>query len=100
MSQELTVYALFILLTVSMGAVFQFMLAKIKALDNNQKAIVKSISFVHGEVLKVRKNKTIDISNSPKGMPAHRAQVLRGDLTLEYEGSMAETRATFRIDKE
>ena len=100
MSQELTFYALFILLTVSMGVVFQFMLAKIKSLNENQKAIVKSISFVHSEILRVKDNKIIDISNGTKNSTTRRAQVLRGDLTLEYKGSSADTRATFRLDKE
>ena len=42
-----------------MGIVFQFMLAKINSLKATQKAIMKSLSFVHGEVLKVKKNKKV-----------------------------------------
>jgi len=100
MSQELTFYALFLLLTVSMGVVFQFMLSKIKALDNNQKAIVKSLGFVHSEVLKVKNNKITDSPRATKNSTTRGADVLRGDLTLEYRGAIADTRATFMLDKE
>jgi hypothetical protein len=100
MSQELTFYALFLLLTVSMGVVFQFMLSKIKALDNNQKAIVKSLGFVHGEVLKVKNNKIIDSPKVTKNSTWRGADTLKGDLTLEYRGAIADTRATFMLDKD
>jgi hypothetical protein len=107
MSQEITFYTLFILLTVSMGIVFQFMLAKIKALDNSQKAIMKSLSFVHGEVLKVKKDKNIGSSPEPFGdrskaskSTRRGARVLKGDLTLEYRGAIADTRATFMLDED
>ena len=100
MSQEFTFYALFILLTVSMGVIFQFMLAKIKALNNNQKAMVRSISYIHNEVLNVKNNKKTDSPSSPVNSTRRRGQVLKGDLTLEYRGAIADTRATFMLDKE
>ena len=100
MSQEFTFYALFILLTVSMGVVFQFMLAKIKSLNNNQKAMVRSISYIHNEVLNVKNNKKIDSPSSPVNSTRRTSQVLKGDLTLEYRGAIADTRATFMLDEE
>jgi len=107
MSQEFTIYTLFILLTISMGIVFQFMLAKIKSLKATQKTIMKSLSFVHGEVLKVKNKKNIPSSPEPfgdrwKASKATRrgAGVLKGDLTLEYRGAVADTRATFMLDEE
>ena len=107
MSQEFTFYTLFVLLAISMEVVFQFMLAKIRALDNNQKAIVKSLGFVHGEVLKVKKDKNIGSSPEPFGDRAKASKstrsgagVLKGDLTLEYRGAIADTRATFMLDED
>lgn len=107
MSQEFTFYTLFILLTVSMGIVFQFMLAKIKSLNDNQKAMVRSISFVHNEVLNIKNKKNIASSPEPfsdrwkaSKSTTCGADVLRGDLTLEYRGAIADTRATFMLDKE
>jgi len=100
MSQEFTLYTLFILLTVSMGVIFQFMLAKIKSLNNNQKAMVRSISYIHNEVLNVKKNKKIDRPSSPVNSTRLRSQVLKGDLTLEYRGATADTRATFMLDED
>jgi len=79
-----------------MSAVFQFMLGKIKRLNDNQKAIVKSISFVHGEVLDLKnKNNTGSPNRAWRG-----AHTLKGDLTLEYRGAIADTRATFMLDEE
>ena len=96
MSQEFTFYTLFILLTVSMGVVFQFMLAKIKSLNDNQKAMVRSISFVHNEVLNIKNKKNTGSPNRTwRG-----ADTLKGDLTLEYRGAIADTRATFMLDKD
>ena len=100
MSQEFTFYALFILLTVSMGIVFQFMLAKIKTLNNTQKAIMKSLSFVHGEVLKVKKNRNIESPRASQKSTWTSRDTLKGDLTLEYRGAIADTRATFMLDEE
>ena len=100
MSQEFTFYTLFILLTVSMGVVFQFMLAKIKSLNDNQKAMVRSISFVHNEVLNIKNNKITGSPNRAKNSTSRRSDVLRGDLTLEYRGAKADTRATFMLDKD
>ena len=76
------------------------MLSKIKALDNNQKAIVKSLGFVHGEVLKVKNNKIIDSPKVTKNSTWRGADTLKGDLTLEYRGAIADTRATFMLDKD
>jgi hypothetical protein len=93
MTQELTVYILFIMLTVSMGIVFQFMLGKIRSLTNTQKRIINSLHSIHGDVVEIRKKETIvepRINNN---------NVLRGDLTLEYRGAIADTRATFMLDK-
>ncbi len=93
MTQEFTVYTLFILLTVSMGIVFQFMLAKIKELNKIQRRIIKSIHFLHEDINEAKK--------SSKHMPFKDSggDVLKGDLTLEYRGSIADTRATFMLDK-
>ena len=100
MSQEFTFYALFVLLTVSMGIVFQFMLAKINSLKATQKAIKKSLSFVHGEVLEVKKNKKTESPRVSKKSTWTSRDTLKGDLTLEYRGAIADTRATFMLDEE
>ena len=100
MSQEFTFYTLFILLTVSMGVVFQFMLAKIKSLNNNQKAMGRSIHFLHDEIKKTNNNKITDRPKTPENSTWRGADTLRGDLTLEYRGAIADTRATFMLDKD
>lgn len=100
MSQEFTFYALFILLTISMGIVFQFMLAKIKSLNNNQRAMVRSIHFLHDEIKKTNNNKITYSPKRPVNPELVTRQVLRGDLTLEYKDAIADTRATFMLDKE
>ena len=100
MSKEFTIYTLFILLTISMGVVFQFMLAKIKQLNLVQKRIIKSLHSIHGDVVEIKADKTKDnFSRDKKATRAHH-QILRGDLTLEYKGAVADTRATFMLDKE
>ena len=93
MSQEFTIYTLFILLTISMGIVFQFMLAKIKQLNLVQKRIMKSLHYVHEDVMEIKKK------DSPPTFRNNGENVLRGDLTLEYRGAIADTRATFMLDK-
>jgi len=76
------------------------MLAKIKSLNNNQKAMVRSISYIHGEVLNIKNNKKLNTTSSPVNSTRLRSEVLKGDLTLEYRGAIADTRATFMLDKE
>lgn len=93
MSQEFTIYTLFILLAISMGIVFQFMLLKIKQLNMVQRRIMKSIHFIHEDVVQMKKKNSAGI-NKGRGQ-----DVLKGDLTLEYRGAIADTRATFMLDK-
>lgn len=93
MSQEFTIYTLFILLAVSMGVIFQFMLAKIKQLNIVQQRIMKSIHFIHDDVVELKNKK------SATSFKRNDQDVLRGDLTLEYRGARADTRATFMLDK-
>ena len=93
MSQEFTIYTLFILLAISMGIVFQFMLLKIKQLNMVQRRIMKSIHFIHEDVVQLKKKE------SSTGIKSNGQNVLKGDLTLEYRGAIADTRATFMLDK-
>ncbi len=93
MSQEFTIYTLLILLTISMGIVFQFMLLKIKQLNMVQHRIMKSIHFIHEDVVQLKKKE------SSPGIKSNGQNVLKGDLTLEYRGAIADTRATFMLDK-
>jgi hypothetical protein len=76
------------------------MLAKIKSLNDNQKAMIRSIGFVHNEVLKIKNNKITGRPRVPENSSRWGADTLRGDLTLEYGGAIADTRATFMLDKE
>lgn len=94
MSKEFTIYTLFILLTISMGVVFQFMLAKIRELNTVQKRIIKSLHSIHGDVVGIKDNK----NNS--GQRKGKKDILKGDLTLEYRGAIADTRATFMLDSD
>ena len=106
MTQEFTFYTLFILLTLSMGVVFQFFIAKIKNLEKNQKRIVKSIEMLHRESFNARDdNKPKKRLDKPR--PSRQAyntpakpQVLTGHLRLNYQGRSADTRAVFMLDKE
>ena len=80
---------LFILLTLSMGIIFQFFLYKLRELNKVQKRIIDSLHFVHDS----QKKSTISSQ-------ARANKVLRGNLSLEYRGSRADTRATFILDKD
>ena len=100
MSQEFTIYTLFILLTVSMGIIFQFMLAKINSLKATQKTIMKAMSGINKNVMDIRNNKIIDSPKATGNSTWRGADTLRGDLTLEYRGAKADTRATFMLDKD
>lgn len=100
MSQEFTIYTLFILLTVSMGIIFQFMLAKINSLKATQKTIMKAMSGINKNVMDIRNNKIIDSPKVIKNSTWRGADTLKGNLTLEYRGAIADTRATFMLDKE
>lgn len=80
---------LFILLTLSIGIIFQFFLIKLKKIDKAQKRIVESLHFIHDS------QKKTTWSPSSKNN-----KVLRGNLSLEYRGSRADTRATFILDKD
>ena len=94
MSKEFTIYTLFILLTISMGVVFQFMLAKIRELNTVQKRIIKSLHSIHGDVVDIKDNK------NNNGQRKGKKDILKGDLTLEYRGAIADTRATFMLDSD
>jgi hypothetical protein len=97
MSKELTLYALLILLTFSIGIVFQFMLSKIKDLKETQTAIIKSINSINRNILKL---KSREITGYPRENKKRERGTLKGDLTLKYQGSVATARAVFVLDKE
>tara|TARA_B100001029_G_C15026149_1_gene433756 strand:- start:735 stop:983 length:249 start_codon:yes stop_codon:yes gene_type:complete len=81
------------MLTISMGIIFQFMLNKIKQLNNIQNKLIKSVHEVHRDLVRVR-------ADRPKiNVRSRDQEILRGDLTLEYRGAIADTRATFMLDK-
>ena len=100
MTKEFTIYTLFILLTVSMGVVFQFMLGRIKELNIMQKKIVSSMESLHKDMSKIKGRKRLEYLNASKKYSRAPGQVLRGDLTLEYNGAKADTKAVFMLDKE
>tara|TARA_Y100000114_G_scaffold154042_1_gene175225 strand:- start:983 stop:1288 length:306 start_codon:yes stop_codon:yes gene_type:complete len=97
---EFTFYALFIMLTISMGIVFQFCLSRIKKVSNDIKKANQSISKLHAEVYENR-NKMQNIKASTHSRPVFRkGKTLSGNLELEYYGKSAQTKAIFYVDKE
>ena len=102
MSKELTFYILFIMLTVSVGMIFQFMLNRIKILNKKQLEFNRTIHKLHEDL---RALSSASINNKQKYIRVpharqSRSKVLQGNLTLEYKGSKADTRAIFILDKE
>ena len=102
MSQEFTFYTLFVMLTLSVGIIFQFCLARIKALGESNKKLLKSLSHMHRDLYFLKNKEEKQYTKFTQRSPSRnsRPKVLRGDLTLEYNGSKADTRATFMLDKE
>tara|TARA_Y100001973_G_C5194738_1_gene333420 strand:+ start:1064 stop:1366 length:303 start_codon:yes stop_codon:yes gene_type:complete len=100
MTKEITMYILFIMLTVSMGIVFQFMLNKIKILTSTQRKLVRSMNSLHNDLVIIKNEDTRSASIGSHGRINKNRNVLRGDLTLEYQGAIADTRAIFMLDKD
>ena len=100
MTAEFTFYALFIMLTISMGVVFQFCLSRIKKVSNDIKKANQSISKLHAEMYENR-NKMKNIKEKAHSRPVFRkGKTLSGNLELEYYGKSAQTKAIFYVDKE
>ena len=102
MTSEFTYYALFVMLTISVGVIVQFFLGSIRKLNKDIKKINQSINNIHSELYSSR-----DRAQKPapkviyhQGKTSLKNRTLRGDLELEYQGSRAITSATFRIDKD
>ena len=100
MTAEFTFYALFIMLTISMGVVFQFCLGRIKKLSNDIKKVNQSINKIHVEMYENR-SEMKNIKSTTKSRPVFRkGKTLTGNLELEYYGRSAQTKAIFHVDKE
>jgi len=100
MSGEATFYVLFIMLTLSMGLVFQFILGRIKKISNDTKKLNESIVKLHQEAYQNRNSSKKSTYQKPQSSRSLRNKQLSGNLSLEYQGQKAITRATFYIDKE
>ncbi len=100
MSGEATFYILFIMLTLSMGLVFQFILGRIKKISLDIKKINESIAKLHQEAHQNRNNSRRSTVQKTQNTRSLRNKQLSGNLSLEYQGQKAITRATFYIDKE
>jgi hypothetical protein len=101
-SAEFTYYALFLMLAVTTGVVFQFCLGRLKKIQKDIAKMNASIAKLHYEL---RDNGKIvnQIKSQHKGnvIPFRRKNKrLAGNLELEYQGSKASTRAIFHIDDE
>ena len=102
MSAEFTYYALFLMLAITTGVVFQFFLGRLRKIQKDIAKMNASIVRLHYEL---RNNgKAVDqIKSQHKSnvIPFRRRNKrLAGNLELEYQGSKASTRAIFHIDDE
>lgn len=102
MTGEFTYYALFLMLSVTTGVVFQFYLGQIKKLKKDIAKMNASIVKLHQE-LRSQGNEVTNIKSKRKSnvIPFRRRhRRLEGNLELEYQGSKASTRAIFHVDDE
>ena len=102
MTAEFTYYALFLMLAVTTGIVFQFSLGRIRKLQKDIKKMNASIVKIHQE-LQSNRSEVNHIKSKAKSnvVPFRRRhRRLEGNLELEYQGSRASTRAIFHVDDE
>lgn len=102
MSAEFTFYALFVMLAVTTGFIFQFYLGQIKKIKSDIKKMNASIVKLH-ESVRHQENTVSNIKNKNRSnvIPFRRRnRRLSGNLELEYQGSRASTRAIFHVDEE
>ena len=101
MTAEFTFYILFILLSITTGVVFQFMLSHIKKVRKDLTKLTATVSKIHTEVNSIK--------NQPQSKPGRsfersqsfrRNRVLTGCLELEHQGARAQTNATFYVKEE
>ena len=104
MSGEFTYYALFVMLAISTGVVFQFFLGQIRKVKMDIAKMNKSIVKMHTEI----RNNTSQTASTRDAIRKSRSNVipfrrnrrLEGNLELEYQGAKAQTRAIFHVDDE
>ena len=97
MTAEFTFYVLFLMLTISMGVIFQFGLGRIKKLQKDIKKMNESIVILHSHVNK-SSEAVKNIKTSMHRPVFRKGKTIKGDLELEYYGRSAQTKAIFHID--
>ena len=102
MTGEFTFYTLFIMLTISMGVVFQFLLGQIRNIKSDAKKMQETIRNIQNQVQKIRNSPRSPSRVTRRQRPGShkRSSTLSGDLDLEYKGTRAQTKAVFYIDNE
>lgn len=100
MTSEFTYYALFVMLTVSMGVIFQFFLGSIRKINKDVAKINQSINNLHKEIHSMRASTRNQGSKVVHQERSSRNKTLKGNLELEYQGAKAITAATFYVNKE
>ena len=102
MTAEFTYYALFIMLAITTGVIFQFSIGQIRKMKKDIRKMNASIVKIHTE-LRSHGNEVANIKTKSKSnvIPFRRRhRRLEGNLELEYQGSKASTRAIFHVDDE
>lgn len=102
MTGEFTFYALFLMLSITTGVIFQFYLGQIRKLKKDITKMNGSIVKIHQE-LRNQGNEVTNIKSKRTSnvIPFRRRhRRLEGNLELEYQGSKASTRAIFHVDDE
>ena len=100
MSAEFTYYALFAMLALTTGVVFQFFLTQLSKMKKDIKKTNESIAKIHQEVYNIKNTKSSTSRSRSNVIPFRRHKKLEGNLELEYQGSKASTRAIFHVDSE
>lgn len=105
MTGEFTYYALFLMLSVTTGIIFQFYLGQIRKMKEDITKMNASIVKLHqelrsqgSEVAQIKSKSTSNVI--PFRRPSTGQRLLKGNLELEYQGSKANTRAIFHVDDE
>lgn len=96
MGQEFFIYGLIIAITLSFSIAFNFLLKRVTRLSQKYQRALEIITFLNNSVKTLKDQSYALKTPSKKSFSAQR--ILRGSLTLKYNGEEADTKAVFRLD--
>tara|TARA_A200000159_G_C7304663_1_gene331784 strand:+ start:1110 stop:1403 length:294 start_codon:yes stop_codon:yes gene_type:complete len=96
MSDETFIYGLIILITLSFSVAFSFLSKKVNRLNEKYRRALEIMTFLNNNVKSIRKEGRARRAPIKSGFADKK--VLKGSLTLRYNGEEARTKATFKLD--